>query len=130
MCIRDRDVAGTQHVGQLADFLCVGDGLVERLGEVVADQNGQVCVVALLLLEAVAVDDSEVVVVVFLGHKAAGILAEGTHFVVPGGRVADQLALVQDLVDLLHDLVAALDADTNVNGAGLVGNVVLGARCV
>ena len=34
-----QDVAGTQHVGQLADFLCVGDGLVERLGEVVADQN-------------------------------------------------------------------------------------------
>ena len=45
----------------------------------------------------------------------------------PRGRVADQLALIQDLVDLLHDLVAALNTDADVNGAGLVGDVVLGA---
>ena len=45
----------------------------------------------------------------------------------PRGRVADELALVENLIDFLHDLVAALHADANVNGAGLVGNVVLGA---
>ena len=44
-----------------------------------------------------------------------------------GAGVADQLALVENLVDLLHDLVAALDADADVDGAGLVGNVMLGA---
>ena len=122
-----QNVARAQHVRQLTDLLRVGDGLVERLGEVVADQNGQVRVVALFLLEAVAVDDGQIVVVVLLRNEAAGVLAEGAHLVAPRGRVADQLALIQDLVDLLHDLVAALNTDADVNGAGLVGNVVLGA---
>ena len=122
-----QNVACAQHVRQLADLLRVGDGLVERLGEIVADENRKVGVVALLLLEAVAVDNSQIVVVVFLRDKAAGVLAEGAHLVAPRGRVADQLALIQDLVDLLHDLVAALNTDADVNGAGLVGNVVLGA---
>ena len=117
-----------QHVGQLADLLGVGDGLVEGLGEVVGDEDGEVGVFALLLLEAVAVDHGEVVVVVFLRHEAAGVLAEGADLVLPRLRVADELGLVQHLVDLFHDLVAALDADADVHGAGLMGNVVLGAE--
>ena len=123
-----QNVARAQHIRQLADLLRVGDGLVERLSKIMADEDRQVGVVALLLFEAVAVDDRQIIVVVLLRDKAAGVLAEGAHLVVPRGRVADQLALVQDLINLLHDLVAALDADADVNGAGLVGDVVLGAE--
>jgi len=90
------------------------------------DEDGEVGVLALLLLEAVAVDDGEVVVVVLLRHEAAGVLAEGAHFVFPGLRVADELGLIEHLVHLFHDFVAALDADADVHGAGLVGDVVLG----
>ena len=84
------------------------NGLVERLGKVVGDQNRKVGVLALFLLEAVAVDHGKVVVVVFLRHKAAGVLAEGAHLVLPGLGVADKLGLIQHLVHLFHDLVAAL----------------------
>ena len=62
---------------------------------------------------------ARVVVVVFLGHKAAGILAEGAHLVAPGRRVADELALVEHLVDGFHDLVAALHPHADVHRAGL-----------
>jgi hypothetical protein len=75
----------------------------------------------------VAVDHGKVVVVVFLRHKAAGVLAEGAHLVLPGLGIADELGLIQHLVHLFHDLVAALHAHTDVHGTGLVGNVVLGA---
>ena len=123
----DQDVARAQHVGQLTHLLGVGDGLVEGLSEVVGDEDGQVGVLALLLLEAVAIDHGQIVVVVLLSHKAAGILAEGAHLVLPGLGVADEFGLVQHLVHLFHDLVAALHAHADVNGAGLVGDVVLGA---
>ena len=90
-------------------------------------EDGQVGVLALLLLEAVAIDHGQIVVVVLLSHKAAGVLAEGAHLVLPGLGVADELGLVQHLVHLFHDFVAALHAHADVNGAGLVGDVVLGA---
>ena len=60
------DVACAQHIGQLAHLLGVGDGLVEGLGEVVGDEDGEVGVLALLLLEAVAIDHGQVVVIVLL----------------------------------------------------------------
>ncbi len=88
-------------------------------------EDGEVGVLALLLLEAVAVDHGQVVVIVLLCHEAAGVLAEGADLVLPGLRVADELGLIQHLVHLFHDLVAALDADTDVHGAGLVGDMVL-----
>ena len=121
------DAPRAEHVGQLADLLRVGDGLVERLGKIVADQDRQVGVGAFEVLVAVAVDNGEVIVVVFLRDKAAGVLAEGADLVFPGGGVADQLAFVQNAVDRLHDLVAAFDPHADVDGAGAVGDVVLGA---
>ena len=123
-----QNVPGTQHVGQFANLLGIGNGLVERLGKVVADQNGQVGVAGFQILVAVTVDDRQVIVIVFLRDKAAGVLAEGADLVLPRVGVTDQLAFVQNLVDGLHDLVAALHTHTNINGAGLVGNVVLGAQ--
>ena len=41
-------------------LLGVGDGLVEGLGEVVGDEDGEVGVLALFLLEAVAIDHGQV----------------------------------------------------------------------
>ena len=121
-------MACAQHIGQLAHLLGVGDGLVEGLGKVVGHQNGKVGVRALLFLEAVAVDHRKVVVVVFLRHKAAGILAEGAHLVLPRLRVADELGLIQHLVHLFHHLIAALHTHADVHCAGLVGDVVLCAE--
>ena len=39
----DEDVAVGQHIRQLADLLCVGDGLVEGHGEVMRAEDGDVC---------------------------------------------------------------------------------------
>ena len=121
-------MACAQHIGQLAHLLGVGDGLVEGLGKVVGHQNGKVGVRTLLFLEAVAVDHGKVVVVVFLRHKAAGVLAEGAHLVFPRLRVADELGLIQHLVHLFHHLIAALHTHADVHRAGLVGDVVLCAE--
>ena len=75
-----------------------------------------------------AVDDGEIVVIVFLADKAAGILAEGSHLVLERARIADQLAFIKHAVDLFHDLVAALHAHADIDRAGLVGDAVLGAE--
>ena len=91
-------------------------------------ENGQVGVVALLLLVGVAVDHRQVVVVVFLTDKAAGVLAEGTDLVLEGPGIAYQLGLVQDPVYGLHDLIADLHTNTDIHSAGGVSNVVLRAE--
>ena len=66
-----------------------------------------------------SVDNGEVVVVVLLADKAAGILAEGADLVLEGLGIAHQLGLVQHPVHGLHDLVADLHPDADVHGAGL-----------
>ena len=71
------------------------------------------------------VDDGQVVVVVLLGDKAAGVLAEGPHLVAEGRGIAHQLAFVQGPVDHFHDLVAGLHPDADVHRAGLMGDAVL-----
>ena len=43
-------MACAQHIGQLANFLGKGDGLVERLVEIVGAQNGQIGIVGLFSL--------------------------------------------------------------------------------
>ena len=84
--------------------------------------------VALHFLERVAVHDGEIVVVILLRNKAAGILAERADLVLERRGIADELGLIEHLVDGLHDLVAHLDAHTDIHGAGLVGDAVLGAE--
>ena len=111
-------------------MLGVGDGLVERLAEVERDQHGQVGVGALALLVRVAVHHGEAAVVVLLAHEAAGVLAERAHLVAKRRRVAHKLGLVQDVVDVLHHLVADLHANAQVNGAGRVADPVLRAHLV
>ena len=126
----DHDVARPQHVGQLPHPLGVGDGLVEGEGEVVGTENGQVGVVAFELLVAVAVDHRQVVVVVLLADEAAGVLTEGADLVLKRLGVPHQLGLIEHPVDGLHHLAAHLHPHADVHGAGLVGDVVLGAQAL
>ncbi len=125
-----QNVARAQHVRQLAHLLRVGDGLVEGHGEVVRAQNGQVGVVGLQILIRMSVDHGEVVVVVLLADETAGILAEGAHLVLERCGITDQLRFVQHVVDPLHDLVAALHAHADVDGARQMGDVMLGANAL
>ena len=122
------NVSCAQHIGQLADLLCIGNGLIEGIGEIVAAEDREVGVAALEFLVAVSVDHGEVVVVILLADKAAGVLTEGAHLVPVGLGVADQLGFVEHAVDGLHDLVAHLDTDANVHCAGLMGDVMFCAE--
>ena len=54
-------------------------------------ENCKVSVVGFKLLIRVSVDDSEVIVIVFLTYEAAGILAEGAHLVFERAGIADEL---------------------------------------
>ena len=75
-----------------------------------------------------SVYNGEIVVVILLTDKAAGVLTEGAHFVLEGTRIADEFGFVKNLVYLLHDLVAHLDAHADVDRSRVVSNVVLGAE--
>ena len=55
-----------EHIRQLADLLRIGDRLVERHGEIVRAEDGQIRVGRLELLIRMTVDDGEIVVIVLL----------------------------------------------------------------
>ena len=124
----DENVSRAEHICQLADLLRVFNGLIERLIEIVGAEYGEVRVVALELLVGVSVDDGEVVVVVLLADEAAGILAERANLVLERLGIADELRLVENVVDLLHDLVSYLDAHADIDCAGLMGDIMLSAE--
>lgn len=91
-------------------------------------ENGHIGVVRFQFLITVTVDDGEIVVVIFLRHKAAGILAERAHLILERLGITDELGLVQDLVHRFHDLVSHLHAHADVDGAGDVLHAVLFAE--
>lgn len=62
-------------------------------------EYGEVRVVALELLVGVSVDDGKVVVIVLLADEAAGILAERANLVLERLGIADELRLVENVVD-------------------------------
>ena len=97
---------------------------MEGLGEVLRDEDGEVGIVRLALLIAVPVDDGKVVVVIFLRDEAARVLAESAHLVFEGVGIADELGLVEHLVDGLHDLVAHFDPHADIDGSRDVGDAV------
>ncbi len=117
-------MAVSEHVSQLADLLRVLYRLVERNAEIVRAEYREVGVVGLEILVGVSVNYREIVVVVLLADEAAGILAECPYLILERQRVADELRLIENGVDLLHDLVAYLDAHADVNGSGLVSYAV------
>ena len=75
-----------------------------------------------------SVDNGEVVVVVLLADKAAGILAECADFVLERLGIAYELRLIENIVDLLHDLVSYLNAHADVDCAGLMRDIMLSAE--
>ena len=75
-----------------------------------------------------SVDNGEVVVVVLLADKSAGILAECADLVLERLGVAYELRLIENIVDLLHDLVSYLNAHADVDCAGLMGYIMLSAE--
>ena len=119
-----QDVARAQHVAHAAHHARVLDRLVEGLAEIEGGEHRDVGVVGLALLVAVAVDHRQAAVVVLLAHKSARVLAEGADLVAEGVGAAHQFALVEHVVDGLHDLVAHLHAHAQVAGAGRVLDAV------
>ena len=117
-----------QHIGELAYFLGVSDGLIEGGSEIVGTENRQVRVVGFQLFIGVTVDHSQIVIIIFLADEAAGVLAEGAHLVAEGVGIADEFGLIKDFVDFFHDFVADFYSDADIHGAGTVGNVVAGAH--
>ena len=84
-------MSGSEHICKLADFLRIGYRLIERLAEIMRAKNCKVGVVALELLERMAVNHRKVVVVILLADKAARILAEGSDLVFERLRISDKL---------------------------------------
>ena len=121
-------VPRAQHIGKLSHLLCVGYGLVEGLAEVVGYKYGEIGVVAFYVLVRVAVYHSKVVVVVFLAHKSAGILAEGAHLILEGLWIAYELGLIEYLVYPLHYLVSHLDPYPYIHCSRLMSYAVIGAE--
>ena len=119
------NVSGTEHIGQLAYLLCVFDRLIERLAEVVRYQNRKVGIGRLLILVRMSVDYCEIVVVILLCYKSAGILTESTHFVFERVGIAYELGLVKHLVDLFHNFVSYLDSHSDIYGAGLMVDIMI-----
>ena len=117
-----------QHIGKFAYLLSVRYRLIERLRKVVRAKYRQVGVGRFQLFIAVSVDDSEVVVVVFLAYETAGVLTEGTHLVLERLRISDEFGFVKNAVDLFHDLVPHLYSDADIDGTRLVHYVVLSTQ--
>ena len=124
----NKDMTRRKHIGQFSDFLRVSDGLIERVVEVVGNKNGKICVVGFKFLVGVTVDYGKIVVIVFLADKTARILAESANLVLERLGIADELRLVENVVDLLHDLVSYLDAHADIDCAGLMGDIMLSAE--
>ena len=91
-------------------------------------ENREVRVVALFLLVGVSVHHGQIVIVILLTDKAAGVLAERANLVLKGPGIAHQLRFVEHPVHGLHDLVADLHANADVHSTGCVGDVVLRAE--
>ena len=121
----DEDMTRSEHIGQLSDLLRVFDRLIERHIEVVRAKDCKIGIVGFQLLIGMSVDDGEIVVVILLTDKAAGILTEGAHLVFERLRIPDQLRLIQHRIDLFHNLVANLDAHADIDRARHVIDVVV-----
>src|SRR5665648_58666 len=110
-----------EQVGEPCDALAVGDGVVERLGEIGAHEQREVGTVGLLGGVAVTVHGDHVAVVLER-HLAVRVHAEGAHTVVEARRVVDQLALVEGRRERFHDRCRRLDPHADVDGVRAQGD--------
>ena len=70
------------------------------------------------------VNNSKVVVIVFLTDETARILAEGSDLVFERTGITDEFRFIKNLVNLFHNLVAYFNTHTDVNRAGKMSYVV------
>jgi len=103
-----------EEVGEPGDRLAVSDRVVERLGEIGRDEQGEVRAVGLEVGVAVAVDRGDVAVALD-ADRAVGVHAEGADRVVEGRCVVDELALVHLAGERLQDGGGGLDAHADVD---------------
>ena len=82
-------MSGRKHVGELAESHSVLDWLIEWFHEVMGGKDRDVGVLALLLLEGMAIDDGEAIIVVLLGDEYARVLTESADLVFEWSWVAD-----------------------------------------
>ena len=120
------DDAAAQHVGKTGDGLAVAVGILEGLGEMLGNQQGEVGVLGLhrRVLVAVAVDGDDAVGI-FVDHDAVGVHAEGADVVLEFFGAVDDLAFVQFVgqVGEYHRGQLHPHADVHPVGAGFDAHI-------
>ena len=123
--------AAAQHIRKPCNGLAVAVGILERLGKVFGDEQGEVRVLGLLgrVLIAVAVDGHDAVRV--FGHdRALRVHAERAHEILIFFGLVDDLALIKLVGQVLEDLGGQLDAHADVDAVGLRLDVQLAAHAL
>ena len=120
------DDAAAQHVAQTGDGFAVAVGILEGLGEMLGNQQGEVGVLRLegRILVAVAVDGDDAVGVL-VDHGALGVHAEGAHLVAVLLGAVDDLAFIELIGQMGEYRRGQLHPDADVHTVGLGGNVQL-----
>ncbi len=115
--------AAAQHVGEAGDALAVAVAVLEGLGEVLGDEEGEVGVVRVLLrvLVAVAVDRHDAIGV-FIDHHSVGVHAEGAHEILVVLGAVDDLGLVELVGQVGEHLGGKLDPHADVHAVGEGGD--------
>ena len=122
----DKDMSGTQHVGQLSHLLSILNGLVKGIVKIMGAKNGNIGISGFFVLIGMSVYHGQVVIIVFLADETAGILAEGSNLVFKGLGIPDELGLIKHVVNLFDYLVSNLNPHSDVHSSGLMSDIVLG----
>ena len=118
------DDAAAQHIGQAGNALAVAVAVLERLGEVLGHQQGEIGILGLAggILVAVAVD-SDNAVGILVDHDAVGVHAEGTYIVLKLFRAVDDLAFIQFVGQVREDHSGQLHPDAQIYAVGAGGDI-------
>ena len=123
--------AAAKHVGKPCDGLAVAVGILERLGKVLGDKQGKVCVFGLLgrILIAVAVDGHDAVCV--LRHdRALRVHAERTDQILIFFSLVDDLALIEFVSQVLKNLSGQFHTHTDIDAVGFCLDVQFAAHAL
>ena len=118
------DDAAAQHIAQPRDGLAVAITVLEGLGEVLGDQEGEIGILGLLggILIAVAVDGDDTVGIL-IDHGALGVHAEGADLVAIGLGAVDDLALIELVGKMGKDRGRQLHPDADVHTVAFRGDL-------
>lgn len=120
------DHAAAEHVRQARDALAIAIAVLERFGEMLGHEQGEVCVFGLLVRALVAVPvDGHDAVGVLVDDDAVRIHAECADIVLELLRAVHNLALIQLIGQIRENDGGQFDADADVDAVGLRRNVHL-----